>query len=141
MQCKVFNREKFMMTQMKPVLSAVASQGATSTTAATEPRLAATVFLPSVYDALLVIRPSCNFRDGTVVTNCMANFGQYFVELPFNDSYLFGLVHLIPADYRSTLRSYYSSMCREVCEMNTRHIILGFASVFLFVKSYATSHQ
>merc|ERR1711920_690954 len=86
---------------------------------------------------LLVIRPSCNFRDGTVVKNCMANFGQYFVELPFNDSYLFGLVHLIPADYKSTLRSFYSSMCREVCDMNTRDIVLGFASVFLFVKSYA----
>jgi hypothetical protein len=109
-----------MMTQIRPVLSVVRD-----------------VFLPSVYDALLVIRPSCNFRDGTVVKNCMANFGQYFVELPFNDSYLFGLVHLIPADYKSTLRSFYSSMCREVCDMNTRDIVLGFASVFLFVKSYA----
>jgi hypothetical protein len=28
------------------------------------------VFLPSVYDALLVIRPSCNFRDGRLITNC-----------------------------------------------------------------------
>lgn len=95
------------------------------------------VFLPSVYDAFLVIRPSCNFRDGTVVKNCMANFGQYFVELPFNDSYLFGLVHLIPADYKSTLHSFYSSMLQEVCDINTRDIVLGFASVFLFVKSYA----
>jgi len=109
-----------MMTQIRPVLSVVRD-----------------VFLPSVYDALLVIRPSCNFRDGTVVKNCMANFGQYFVELPFNDSYLFGLVHLIPADYKSTLHSFYSSMCKEVCDMNTRDIVLGFASVFLFVKSYA----
>mmetsp|Transcript_28900 Transcript_28900/g.65363 ORF Transcript_28900/g.65363 Transcript_28900/m.65363 type:complete len:736 (-) Transcript_28900:8-2215(-) len=120
MKCKVFYREKFMMTQLRPVLSVVRD-----------------VFLPSVYDALLVIRPSCNFRDGTVVKNCMANFGQYFVELPFNDSYLFGLIHLIPADYKSTLHSFYSSMCKEVCDMNTRDIVLGFASVFLFVKSYA----
>jgi F-type H+-transporting ATPase subunit beta len=67
----------------------------------------------------------------------MANFGQYFVELPFNDSYLFGLIHLIPADYKSTLHSFYSSMCKEVCDMNTRDIVFGFASVFLFVKSYA----
>jgi len=95
------------------------------------------VFLPSVYDALLVIRPSCYFRDGTVVKNCATNFGQYFVELPFNDSYLFGLIHLIPGDYKSTLHSFYSSMCKEVCEINTRDIVLGFASVFLFVKSYA----
>uniref|UniRef100_A0A7S0FC45 ATP synthase subunit beta n=1 Tax=Pyrodinium bahamense TaxID=73915 RepID=A0A7S0FC45_9DINO len=120
MKCKVFYREKFMMTQIRPVLSVVRD-----------------VFLPSVYDALLVIRPSCNFRDGGVVKNCMVNFGQYFVELPFNDSYLFGLIHLIPADYKSTLHSFYSSMCKEVCDMNTRDIVLGFASVFLFVKSYA----
>eukprot|EP00415_Alexandrium_ostenfeldii_P004708 UN4708 len=116
MKCRVFDFEKFMMTQIGFVVQRY-------------------VFLPSVYDALLVIRPSCNFRDGTVVKNCAANLGQYFVELPFNDSYLFGLIHLIPVDYKSTLR--YSSMCKEVCEINTRDIVLGFASVFLFVKSYA----
>lgn len=43
------------------------------------------VLLPSVYDALLVIRPSCNFRDGRVIINYTANFRQYFIELPFND--------------------------------------------------------
>ena len=94
------------------------------------------MFLPSVYDALLVIRPSCNFRDGRVIKNYTANFRQYFIELPFNDGYLFGLIHLIPANYRSTLRSFYSSMCKEVCDINVRDIILGFAPVFLFMKSY-----
>ena len=91
------------------------------------------VFLPSVYDALLVIRPSCNFRDGRVIKNYTANFRQYFIELPFNDGYLFGLIHLIPANYRSTLRSFYSSMCKEVCDINVRDIILGFAPVFLIL--------
>ena len=96
------------------------------------------VFLPSVYDALLVIRPSCNFRDGRVIKNYTANFRQYFIELPFNDGYLFGLIHLIPANYRSTLGSFYSSMCKEVCDINVRDIILGFAPVFLFIKSYSS---
>ena len=96
------------------------------------------VFLPSVYDALLVIRPSCNFRDGRVIKNYTANFRQYFIELPFNDGYLFGLIHLIPANYRSTLHSFYSSMCKEVCEIHSHDIILGFAPVFLFIKSYAS---
>jgi len=45
------------------------------------------MFLPSIYDALVVTRPSCNFRDGAVVTNVVLAFGVYFVELPFNDSY------------------------------------------------------
>ena len=86
------------------------------------------VFLPSVYDALLW--PSCNFRDGRVIHN----FRQYFIELPFNDGYLFALIHLIPANYRSTLHSFF----QEVCDINTKDIILGFAPVFLFIKSYAS---
>jgi hypothetical protein len=57
MKCKVFYRQKFMMTQIRPVLP-----------------IAADVFFPSVYDALFLIRPSCNFRDGTVVKNCVVDF-------------------------------------------------------------------
>jgi len=95
------------------------------------------VFLPSVYDALLVIRPQCNFRDGIVVKNCMVNFVKYFLELPFNNSYLFGLIHLIPANFSEKLHSFYSSMCKEVLGKCESSILLGFASVFLFVKSYA----
>jgi hypothetical protein len=94
------------------------------------------VFLPSVYDSLIVTRPACNFRDGTVVENCASTFGHYFVELPFNDRYILGIMHLIPADYKTTLHSLYSSMCMEVYDINTSDIVLGFASVFLFVKSY-----
>jgi len=96
------------------------------------------VFLPSVYDALLVIRPSCNFRDGRVIKNYTVGFSWYFVELPFNDGYLFGLIHLIPANYRSRLVSLYRSTSKEVCDINIRDIILGFAPVFLFIKSYAS---
>ena len=119
MKCKVFDFEKFMIIQIRLVVQRY-------------------VFLPSVYDALLVIRPSCYFRDGRVIKNYTANFRQYFIELPFNDGYLFGLIHLIPANYRSTLHSFYSSMCKEVCDINVRDIILGFAPVFLFIKSYAS---
>lgn len=94
------------------------------------------VFLPSVYDALLVLRPSCNFRDGRVIQN--ANFRQYFIELPFHDGYLFALIHLLPVNYRSTLHSFYNIQLQEVCDINTKDIILGFAPVFLFIKSYAS---
>jgi len=120
MKAKIFSREKFMMTQIRPVLS-----------------VARDIFLPSVYDALIIIRPSANFRDGTVVKNSMSSFSQYFVEMPFNDSYFFALIHLIPADYKSTLQSFYSTLVAEVEDMNGRDIVLGFASVFLFVKAYA----
>ena len=43
MKSKLFNKEKFMIIQIRPPKAVVRD-----------------VFLPSVYDALLVIRPSCN---------------------------------------------------------------------------------
>jgi hypothetical protein len=39
------------------------------------------MFLPSVYDALVVTRPSTHFRDGIVVTNRMLEFSEYFLSL------------------------------------------------------------
>jgi F0F1-type ATP synthase beta subunit len=92
------------------------------------------VFLPSVYDGLLVIRSCVNFRDGLVIKNYTANFRQYFIELPFHDAYLLGVIHLIPMDYSSSILG----LCKEVCDINLRDVILGFASVFLFIKSYAS---
>ena len=120
MKAKIFSREKFMLSQVRPIMS-----------------VARDIFLPSVYDSLIIIRPSSNFRDGTVIKNCMTNFSQYFVELPFNDSYFFALIHLLPVDYKSQLQGMYSSLVEEVEDMNSRDIVIGFASVFLFVKAYA----
>ena len=49
-----------------------------------------------------------------------------------NRCYLFGLIHLIPADYRSTLE--HKVLWTVI--MKADNIILGFAPVFLFMKSY-----
>jgi len=87
-------------------------------------------FLPSVLDALLVIRPSCNFRDGIVLKNCLTNFAQYFIELPFTNGFMVSLLHLIPFDYKSRFHKFF----QQVSPIND--IILGFAPVFLFIKSY-----
>ena len=116
MKVKVFYKEKFMIIEIRPVLL-----------------LLRHLFLPSIYDTLLVIRPGCNFRDARVIKNYTANFRQYFIELPFNHGYLFGLIHVIPADYRSTLDT--SVWWTSLLEAGSL-IILGFAPVFLFIKSY-----
>ena len=125
MKCKVFYKEKFMIIQIREVLLVVRD-----------------LFLPSVYDALFLIRPSLNFRDGRVIKNYTVNFRQYFIELPFNHAYLFGLIHLIPGDYRSTLDTsvWWTSLLEagipQVPEGPAPQSILGFAPVFLFIKSY-----
>ena len=130
MKSKVFYKEKFMIIQIRPVLQVVSGRNY-------EPR---DVFLPSVYDALLVIRPSCYFRDGTLIKNPRTpNQAQYFLELPFHDGNLVGLIHLCCANYRSRYHGTFviPSMCLELGDINRpRSPILGFAPVFLFIKSY-----
>ena len=103
------------------------------------------VFFPSVYDALLVIRPSCNFRDGTLIEAPSRPLAQYCAELPFHDSYLMGLIHLCCAEYRSTYYGTFgivwspAQLNEELGDMHRPGSpILGFASVFLLVKSYSS---
>jgi hypothetical protein len=77
------------------------------------------IFLPSVYDALFIIRSSLNFRDGTVV-KC-PYIGQYLSSLPFNDSYLLSFIHLMPANYSLVTANYsfYSTkISQEVFDIN-----------------------
>ena len=121
MKSHVFDKEKFMLIHMRSVFLHVRN-----------------VFLPSVYDSLVVTRPACNFRDGTVIKNCSIQYGLYLVELPFNDGYLFSISHLIPANYRTTLYGLYGLLRIEVHDIIARDIILGFASVFMFLKSYGS---
>ena len=105
MKCFVFNFEKFMIIQIARPSGFVVESN---------------VFLPSVYDAILVIRPSCNFRDGRVINNYTVNYRQYLIELPFNDGSLLGLIHLLPVKYLTThsfwnsrLHDTHSAMCNS----------------------------
>ena len=128
-KCKVFYKEKFMIIQIRPLLQQLEG---------------VEIYFPSVYDALLVITPSWNFRDGRQIKNYSANFRQYVNTLPFNDGYLLPVIHLIPANYRLTLDNnsafYTAPIANEVvCDRLVGDIILGFAAVFLFIKSYSSS--
>ena len=98
------------------------------------------IYLPSVYDAMLIIRPTSSFRDGIVVFNCIAYFNRYLLSMPFHEAYLFGLIYLLPTDYELQIRSMHTTLCQEVYDMNmnTRDIVLGFTSLFLFSKSYSS---
>lgn len=87
------------------------------------------VFLPSVYDTLLLTRPLCDFRDGRLITS--SNSTQYLIELAFNDSYLFAMMHLIPADYTEIL----DCLSRSIAQHD---VILPLAALFLLIKSYAS---
>ena len=81
-----------------------------------------------------VTRPSTHFRDGIVVTNRMLEFSEYFVELPFNESYLLGIIHLISVNYFIG----YKDISKQNNYIYQRNVIGGFTAVFIFIKSYAS---
>ena len=85
----------------------------------------------SVYDSLLVIRPSCTFRDGSLLKNCLVDLASYLRNLPFNEGYLLSVIHLVCLKYNLT---YDTELTRL---KDSSDIILGFASLFLLVKTYS----
>jgi len=106
--------------------------------------LSVDLLLPSVYDALLVCRPTCNFRDGLSLRNSSLDFFKYFVEMPFNDSYMLALIHLVPIDYSVAFQTsgtmsggLLASVLDEIKDISLRGLVAGLASVFLFVKAYS----
>ena len=59
--------------------------------------------------------------------NYYSSFTQYLIELAFNDSYLFAMMHLIPADYTETL----DCLSRSIAKHD---VILPLAALFLLIK-------
>jgi hypothetical protein len=121
MRSELFYQDKFLISQITPVFS-----------------LMRDLFLPSVYDAFLVLRPACHFRDARVLSHSTAHLREYFRELPFHESYFLGLIHLLPVNYSSRFQSFFFSISQEVCDRRFRDMTLGFAPVFFFMKSYAS---
>lgn len=101
------------------------------------------LFFPSVFDAVVILRPSSNFRDGRFINGWNDGQTAFFTELPYNDTYLLAFLHLIPGDYSSedtSVNSIRSHECSpwgaSVSINNLSDIVLGFASMFTLIKSY-----
>lgn len=95
------------------------------------------IFVPSVYDSILVIRPSINIRDGSSASNTLVDHGTYIAQLPFNAAAVLALTHLLPTDYDSELSSSYLRISYdELYSMATEETLIGFTSAFMLSKSY-----
>ena len=127
MRSKLFRREKFVLSAVWPVLGSTANSGQRDL-----------LFCTSVYDAVFVVRPSCNFRDGTLLKGWNDSDMSLFAELPYMDSYLYGLLHLVPADYITSMEtSVLEHLLNESKLMKGgSQIYLGFASMWSILKSY-----
>jgi hypothetical protein len=96
-------------------------------------------YLPSVNDALLVIRRRCNFRDGSIVMNYIADQGMYLTQIALNDSYWFSFLGLVLIHYTSSQPiSVINQLCRLISSICYHaKSILGFAAVFLLPASHS----
>lgn len=120
MRPNLFCHEKLVLSAVKPVLG-----------------LSRDLFFPSIYDAVFVIRPSVIFRDGTHISGLSEAHLAFFSSIPFNDSYLSAVLHLVPASYSTCMdSSVYSSIFNETQSMNENEVLLGFASMWSLLKSY-----
>jgi F-type H+-transporting ATPase subunit beta len=116
------------------------------------------IFYPTVYDSMTIIRPSVCFREGITMANCMSRFNTFMLGLPYNTTYLLAVTHLIPSDYRRNLEipahmhwskqtdgsvgileESYSRAEVTLAPNNRQDLVLGFASLYLLVKSYNNS--
>lgn len=141
MRSKLFRTEKFVLSAVSPVLGFHSTNHFECSCLCSCNLL----FCTSVYDAVFVVRPSCNFRDGTLVKGWNDSDISSVCSLPYMDSYLLGLVHLVPADYITSMDScVFSDLLNEYSKlMKVGGIssilcscILGFASMWSILKSY-----
>merc|ERR1712039_1047755 len=116
------------------------------------------LFYPTVYDSITVVRPSVCFREGITIANCMTRFHTFIMHIPYQESYLLAVTHLIPASYQHNLdipagmkwaeqtgqtsgilEEAYSRTESTLSPNHRIDIILGFTSLYLLVKSYNNS--
>lgn len=55
------------------------------------------LYLPTIYDALLLNRFTSQFRNSIVINN--PNQSRYYVTLSYHDNYIFGIFHLCCTNY------------------------------------------
>ena len=96
------------------------------------------LFLPSVYDALLVLRPSASFRDGLVL-RCRDSraLSLSFSAAAGHDDLFAGLLQLVPAAYAASAVMPLVFALRPGATAGAPAGLFGFASQLLLLKSYA----
>merc|ERR1712087_666526 len=105
------------------------------------------IFYPSVYDSISIIRPSTCFREGITLSNCLSDYRAFLSQITYQESYLLAVSHLVPADYQIEMEApakgvLEEGMIRTGSTMESKEridIVLGFAALYMLVRSYANS--
>ena len=118
----------------------LSSEGTPTQLGLTSEYLAREVFFPSVYDCVIITRPSICFRDGLISTNSLREFEVLLSEVPYNDAYSQAIAHLIPVEYNL---SYIGGVVQESMMDTSMNMspsvrsdsLLGLTALFILVRS------
>ena len=102
---------------------------------------------PNVYDSISIVRPSTCFREGITLSNCLSDYRIFLCQVTYQESYLLAVSILVPADYEIEMEALAKGVQEEgmikadsVAESKERvDIVLGFAVLYVLVRSYANS--
>jgi F-type H+-transporting ATPase subunit beta len=103
------------------------------------------LYYVSVYDSMVVYRPSVSFRDGTLVSNGMSAGPQILYEIPYADTYHMSIYHLLPLAYSESTAWHRWFTCELDAYGNTSQpayalpgdVLGGYTSMYLAVKHYS----
>lgn len=103
------------------------------------------LYYVSVYDSLVVYRPSVSFRDGTLVSNPISGGSEILYELPYADAYHMSIHHLLPLAYSESTVWFrwftseldaYGDTSQPVFAL-PGDVLGGYTSMYLSVKHYS----
>merc|ERR1712099_170363 len=105
------------------------------------------IFYPSVYDSISIQRPSVCFREGITLSNCLSDYRAFMSQITYQESYLLAVSYLVPADYEIEMEApakgvLQEGMIRTGSSIESKEridIVLGFAALYMLVRSYANS--
>merc|ERR1712066_286546 len=94
--------------------------------------------LPCIYDALLLIRPECIFREGLTIKNVLKTKRKFFEEISREESIIIGIRTIANLTYQNKLKTTVLKIAKnENIESSHTEVELGLASALILVKSYA----
>merc|ERR1712203_1345421 len=94
--------------------------------------------LPCIYDALLLIRPECIFREGLTIKNVLKTKRKFFEDISREDSIIIGIRTIANLRYQDMVNGTVLKMIKnENLESSHTEVDLGLASALILAKSYA----
>jgi hypothetical protein len=90
--------------------------------------------LPCIYDAVLLIRPICSFREGIMSKNKLATERKFFEELNKEESLVSGIMAQNKLEYERLSKK--MLLKREILGNSQGETAIGLASILILVKVY-----